>query len=132
MSADNWSVCPKCQEERERDHAERVKKHKARLKKAYGNVSADEYEELLREKPEDQKPRLDEPQSVREDYEVGIVDGNGEFFVSYRAECQECGYGFRFKFSHRYKSGKATIKYGDFEERSLMIDEEHEIRGLIS
>lgn len=100
-----------------------MQEYEERLSKAYGKVSQEEYAQLLQERPADKKPRLDEDRDLREDYELGVVDGDGEFFVAYRCECQACGYNFRFAFTHHYKSGKATLKYGDLPLKRMKIDE---------
>lgn len=56
MSADNWTLCPKCQKGEDDDHVNTL---------------------------------------LSEDYEIGIL--NGEFFVIYSGECQECGFSFKFR-----------------------------------
>ena len=37
--------------------------------------------------------------SLREDYEIGILDG--EFYVIYTGECRECGFKFQSKYEER-------------------------------
>lgn len=68
MSADNWGVCPKCESLENRFAIE-------------NHLHA---------------PSVDN--SLREDYELGIV--KGEFYVFYKGQC-DCG--FSFKFNHKEK-----------------------------
>lgn len=89
MSADNWTCCPKCQEE----CIEARRKAIAKAEKAYGKVSSEKYLEQM--KAAEAMPK--EPDTtLREDYGIGI-DG-GTFSVSYHASCQHCD--FEFSFSH--------------------------------
>ncbi len=89
MSADNWTMCPKCAKagESKREAAQRL------ADAAYGKVSAAEYAALLAAASQavDEEP---EP-TLREDYEIGIHAG--EFRVNYRARCTACGWSFAFK-----------------------------------
>ncbi len=87
MSADNWTICPKCA-------VLHQKKQDAAKKKAmvsYGKVSAEEWLELQK------KAQADEPlaETLSEYYEIGIQDG--AFFVGYGASCRECGFKFDYK-----------------------------------
>lgn len=86
MSADNWTYCPKCQENA------RIKaaKAEAKLLESYGKIPINEY--LKRMGEVNNPPKLEE--SFREDYEVGIIDGSLE--ISYRAWCNVCD----FKWNH--------------------------------
>ena len=89
MSADRWAVCPKCKEKGEQAHANLLN----RVKTDYGKIAADEYLELI----EQSRQPAEEERTLREDWEIGIWDG--EFLVSYRASCPECG--FSHKFEHK-------------------------------
>jgi hypothetical protein len=60
------------------------------VNEAYGNVSPQEYLTMLAWKD----PEL--PESLREDYEIGMCDGE-RFEVSYRCSC-ECGFSFGYKY----------------------------------
>lgn len=100
MSANNWSVCPKCKANEER----RQKTATEWAAKKYGVVTPAEYMAML----EDAKPRELE-ETMREDYEIG-VDDDGEFFVDYAATCQHGGCNFMFRFKHRQDATKEPAK----------------------
>jgi hypothetical protein len=86
MAADNWAKCPRCVR-----IAERAKEaFQRRADNAYGNVSAQEYNDLLQRA---QAP-IDVPNDLREDYAIGIQEG--WFSISYGANCKKCG----FKYEH--------------------------------
>jgi hypothetical protein len=90
MSADNWAPCPQCEkigEKRSRDLS-------AAADAAYGKVGADEYLAMLRQASEVAPD--DERNTLREDYEIGISDG--EFYIRYSGTCDKCG----FKFTHKH------------------------------
>lgn len=87
MSADNWAHCPRCTAAKERERQELVE----RTRLAYGRVSPEKYLEMFRES---QKP-IDIGETLREDYELGIL--NGRFYVIYTARCDNCGFTFSFK-----------------------------------
>lgn len=92
MSADDWTTCPKCTEKRGQEwrHAER------QAADQYGKVTPEEFTKLMEEVH--QKRALaegDQPETLREDYELGIVKGN--FWVTYRASCTVCGFTYEFK-----------------------------------
>lgn len=79
MSADRWSICPKCK--RQRDDA--VSK--------YGKVSEKEYLALLTEQQQ-AKTFYD----LREDWDIGVAV-DGVFEVSYACSCSKCGFKFDYK-----------------------------------
>lgn len=84
MSADNWEECPKCKKKKEA--LER------KLEVEYGIIPKKEYEDLQAEVISlKSEPKF----SLREDWEIGIYDG--EFEVDYGASCDKCGFKFRFK-----------------------------------
>lgn len=93
MSADNWAVCPKCAETR-RVALEDAKKT---LEKSYGKIPVDAYLQL-REQTEKQLTELP-PESLREDYSIGIYCG--EFSVNYTGRCQSCQYEYRYSFEDK-------------------------------
>ena len=98
MSANNWSVCPKCKQVAEAGKAARIKKASA----SYGQVSPEEYAALLEQA---QVPtKLGE--TLREDYEIGIRK-DGTFFVSYGASCEICGFDFQFDEQRQVTSSEA-------------------------
>lgn len=89
MSAKNWQICPECERLAQQKSARALTKANA----SYGKVSAEEYRVLCIKA--DAQPKLEE--TLREDYQQGIH--NGQYSVSYRGHCQECG----FMFDYEYK-----------------------------
>lgn len=96
MIVDNWTQCPKCEE----NNLAGVRALEKRKEAAYGNVSLEEFKEL-----EDEvrlayeairNDRFSHPDSFREDWEIG-VDGN-TFAVSYTGSCRVCS--FKHRFNH--------------------------------
>ena len=99
MSADNWSVCPVCAEAAEAANAEERAEREAELAAAYGNVSPEEYAELLLVPEGDPVPFRPD---FREDWEIGLVGHpatNREVFISYSGRCAYCGAGVKFQTS---------------------------------
>ena len=81
MSAYDWKECPMCKKK----HETKLRK----LKKLYGKITPEEYEdkrkEILEEKDYDE-----EEQTVRHDQEAWLNDnGELEFYIS--MGCQSCG-----------------------------------------
>lgn len=91
MIADNWTQCPKCDEKRAADIAKAEKD----VESLYGKVSAAEYQAALASV--EKKRTAPAQETLREDYEIGIVEG--EFSVSYGASCEVCGWGFEYTHS---------------------------------
>lgn len=93
MSADKWSVCPRCLRQG-RDFLVGVLE---KLKASYGRVSLAEYEDA-REKYEDlvsQHAKL--KSTFRSDYEVYGPDEDGVITVTYRGGCNVCKLSLNFK-----------------------------------
>lgn len=92
MSANRWSVCPRCL---------KASKDEAAIKanlagRAYGQVTPEKYQEMVR------AAQWVEPEpSMREDWECGIDKKAGEVYLSYFASCEKCG--FEVKVEHREK-----------------------------
>ena len=86
MSADNYTECPKCRLNAERDR----RLLEDRIKKSYGVVSAQEYHRMEKELENPIKPTG----VLREDYSIGI--NTGVFKVDYIGTCAECGFSFKF------------------------------------
>jgi hypothetical protein len=97
MSASNWALCPKCSKK----YVSKIETAKKALNDAYGKVSIDQYNKLQNEfKNIENADSEDNPEdSLREDYEQGIVDG--KYYVSYRASCQECNWSFKYEHSQK-------------------------------
>jgi len=79
MSADRWSICPKC-----------AKKHDEYLDELYGKVPKNVYDARM-----DEKVLKD---TLGEYYEV-YLDDDGEFVVHYEGICRECGFKYTYNFS---------------------------------
>lgn len=86
MSADNWTLCPACNNRA--NHARSVFEKK--VTDAYGRVSSDEYLRLIAILAKPYKLK----ETLREDYEIGITDG--VFSVNYSASCK-CGFSYKYK-----------------------------------
>lgn len=102
MSADNWTICPKCHEE----HEKKLIEFDDQVTKAYGKVPPDEYERLRKERA--QLETQAEPETLREDYEQGILEG--EYYLRYSGHCNVCGFDFQKSIDEQVwpsKSGKA-------------------------
>jgi len=87
MSADSWAVCPKCKVKAEQAQANLL----SRVETDYGKFAANEYLELI----EQSKQPLEMEHTLREDWEIGIREG--EFHVFYGASCETCGFSHEFE-----------------------------------
>lgn len=87
MSANNWTVCPKC----ESAHRASCDKLESELHESYGKVSLNEYSDLKDALTERQNEEL--TKEMREDFEIGIEDGVFEY--SYSAYCYACNFKFK-------------------------------------
>jgi len=90
MSADNWTVCPKCCKQ-ENEEFERLKEE---ADDCYGKVSKERYLKLVEQTKYSPEP----PITLREDWELGISKFGG-FVVSYKAHCDRCGLKFKYDYS---------------------------------
>lgn len=64
-----------------------------RLDADYGKVPKEEYQAIVDEL---KKPKEKLQTTLREDYEVGIYQG--EFFVDYSGRCDVCGFEYQYEF----------------------------------
>jgi hypothetical protein len=92
MSADAWRVCPKCEVKRERE----IEEGWSKVEAAYGKIHSEEYIRLISE--QNQRETAEGPHTLREDYSIWMNE-DGEFRVSYRGECDVCGFLFEYEFS---------------------------------
>ena len=92
MSADNWTVCPRCKKKTETAKREQLKNAKA----GYGKLSPEEYEEALFKARE----IVVIGETLREDYDFYMED-DGTFGASYSAHCDKCGFKHKFKHSEQ-------------------------------
>lgn len=94
MSADNWTLCPRCL----KTCSEEWEKYLAETRASYGKVPASDYIEAIAKA---EKPlRLED--TFREDYEIGITK-DGKFIVSYGGSCERCGFKHEFKHEKQLK-----------------------------
>lgn len=95
MGADNWAVCPRCLQNAEREKNARTEE----LRDAYGVLPIEEFDALraIAEQPIDHEKLL----TYREDYEIGILDGDPVFFIRYRGGCKTCGLTHRVESDER-------------------------------
>ena len=88
MSADNWTICPRCM----KMAVEEKDKQNKQAAESYGKVSEVEYTEIL----EKARADINMEQTLREDYEFYMED-DGTFTADYRAHCDRCGFKYEFK-----------------------------------
>lgn len=99
MSADNWAVCPKCLKKANDD----LEKAREKLNKAYGIVPSIEYLKMFQETERsiESVSSYAMKAELREEYEIGIDENN--FYVSYSASCQECGFKYSYQTEEKIK-----------------------------
>lgn len=89
MSADNWAICPKCNQKQLKEQIDLAIKVQAN----YGILPVEDWLEL--------KSQLDNPMkldfTLREDYHIGVDGQTGKFFVTYKAGCRVCGFVYEYK-----------------------------------
>ncbi len=93
MSADNWTICPRCHEQYEK----KMQESNDSVDASYGKVAPEEYIRLLAEN--DRLQSQEEPPTLREDYEQGIRDG--EYFLRYSGQCITCGWHYTKKIDEK-------------------------------
>ena len=86
MSADNWSICPKCKDEMGK-----------KLEDSYGKISQDEYQQLL-----NKTAKYSNDRTLREDYSI-FTDENGLFQIIYLCRCDRCGFKYTYKYTEQLK-----------------------------
>lgn len=89
MSADNYRQCPRCLSSAQ----ERAAALLQEMNEAYGKIPLDEFDVLRREAETPIDPA--EFWTLREDYEIGIWDG--QFGAYYSASCSVCGFSYGFE-----------------------------------
>ncbi len=94
MSADNWTVCPRCIDEARQCEA----REKEAVNLLYGQISIADFD--LR-RAALVTAAEDDFTTFREDYEVNDAD-TGEVSFTYRGECTKCGLAVRFEASRRF------------------------------
>ena len=92
MSADNWTVCPKCNKR----NVEMRTARKWAADESYGKVSVEEYRKIVDLAAQE----IGIDSNLREDYEQ-FMDEDGVYTVSYRCACSVCDFSFRY--THKEK-----------------------------
>ena len=92
MSADNWTVCPRCLQKR----AEDLRDMDARIAEAYGTEPMEVFEGMRTELATKQAEEM--PRTFREDYEFWGAS-EGVVTASYRGHCSTCGLSHKFEHS---------------------------------
>jgi hypothetical protein len=81
MSADNWTICPKCKKEKD----------------GKAKVSEEAYNHLKNKTVNEIRYSTTSDYTFREDYEIGVYEN--EFTVDYNGSCSKCN--FEYSYSHR-------------------------------
>lgn len=90
MSADNWTICPKCFKEA----TLRKEEERRKVIDSYGKIEISEFLKLDAKAKEN--PAVSH--TLREDYAINTL-ATGEFYISYKARCSECNFSFEYKHS---------------------------------
>lgn len=93
MSADNFGICPRCHEQYEKDLIALDEK----VTESYGKVTPEEYIRLKSELA--QLEEKEEPTTLREDYEQGVIEG--EYYLRYSGHCSKCGWEYEKKIDEK-------------------------------
>jgi hypothetical protein len=89
MSANNWTICPKCNN--------KILELEKEISENYGKISELEYSRLKSTLKRDTVTK----NTLREDYEIGIH--KGEFEMSYGCSCSKCGFEYYYDYSEEVK-----------------------------
>lgn len=107
MSANNWTQCPRCAAT-EKAKAERLR---AEADDQYGKVPAERWKQMDADARKAQVLVESDPgpdgYTLREDYELGIV--NGEFYVRYQAGCSDCDFSYSFTIEEPLTKGGKDV-----------------------
>lgn len=88
MSADRWSICPKCEEK----YLQKVDDARKIVLEKYGIVSADEYHDAIETARKYDEGAEDLAQTLREYFGFGVVDSDGTVSYRYHASCDACDF----------------------------------------
>lgn len=95
MGADNWAVCPKCEQKAYEDRHKLLE----RIDSAYGRIPLEEFD-ALREQA-DKEVDEEDYRTLREDYELGINTLEPSFYVYYEGRCNVCDFSKFFEHVER-------------------------------
>ena len=93
MSADNWTYCPFCKEEALKAYESKLKS----VNELYGKIPADDY--IKKQQEASIVPEFST--TLREDYWLGIQEGEDWFEINYSCSCEKCNRRFEFKHSQK-------------------------------
>lgn len=91
MSADRWTICPKCKSKRDIT----IKALREKAANIYGKVTQEEF--LSQMADISNKQSEEQEKTLREDWEIGM-DKFGSFMLDYRASCNCCNYKYSYKY----------------------------------
>lgn len=91
MSADNWTICPKCKTNKE----DAKKKARLEAEKSYGKITPGEFLSLMNDISSNENK--EQERTLREDYEIGM-DEYGSFSINYSAICGDCGFKYKYDY----------------------------------
>jgi len=94
MSADNWTICPKCAAKHQSDFAKKREKVQA----SYGKIPAAQF--IIAMDEVETTPRLEE--TLREDYCQGMSI-EGIYSLEYGCSCRVCDFSFSKKIEEQTK-----------------------------
>jgi hypothetical protein len=100
VSADNWSVCPRCWDDAQR----KADEAKVEVMGLYGAIPVEEFD---KRRDALEEPDPDTYTTFREDYEFYGAD-KGEVHASYRGGCSACGLSVELKASKRFWPDEAA------------------------
>lgn len=94
MSANNWTICPKCKKRIEIAMQEKINNTKA----VYGQFSPEEYEAAILKAREP----ISIDKTLREDCSF-YIDNNCFFNIFYSAHCDKCDFEYEFNHSEQIR-----------------------------
>ena len=87
MSADNWTLCPKCTERISREQKEKEQK----IDSQYGVLPPSDFVRQYKES----RNVINQEETLREDYD--FYNNDGILLIKYRCGCSECDFVYEFK-----------------------------------
>lgn len=101
MSADNWAICPRCTDLREKE----IEKAQSDLDASYGQVPLAEFDDMRATVRKMREASL--RSTFREDYEIYGAE-EGAVRVDYHGQCSTCGLSLKFQHEHALDIGGAS------------------------
>lgn len=98
MSADRWSVCPKCSQQKD----DNVKRFHEEVMNNYGKLPVEQWLALRTEAERTESQPI--PETFREDYYIqSPIYGASSVYVSYEGKCSACGFAIDFTYNHDFE-----------------------------